>query len=34
VEVLETRTRSRPKASRHRLTSQAINAVVLEPTRS
>jgi hypothetical protein len=34
VDVLETRTRRRPKASRRRLTSEAIIAVLLEFTRS
>jgi hypothetical protein len=34
VEVLETRMRSGPKASRHRLTSEAIIAVLLEVPRS
>jgi hypothetical protein len=34
VEVLETRTRRRPKASRHRLTSEAIIAILLESPRS
>jgi hypothetical protein len=34
VEVLETRTRGRPKASRHRLTSDAIIAGLLECPRS
>jgi hypothetical protein len=34
VEVLETRTLRRPKASRHRLTPEAIIAVLLEFPRS
>jgi hypothetical protein len=34
VEVLETRARRRPKASRHRLTSEANITVLLEFTRS